>query len=52
MTFGTYLQFISTGLIRKTDKKIVGAHRPAVLYEFKSRKAEFIKNPFGQFLQK
>ncbi len=45
-------KFLSTKLIRPTKIKEVGAHRPAVLYEFVSRKAEFIRNPFGKFLQK
>lgn len=45
-------KFLSTGLIKETTAKETGAHRPATLFEFTSRKPTFIRNPFGQFLSK
>lgn len=45
-------KFLSTGLIKQTKIKEEGAHRPAALFEFSERKPQFIKNPFGQFLNK
>lgn len=45
-------KFLSTGLIKATTIKEGGAHRPALLYEFTNKKPEFIRNPFGHFLQK
>lgn len=45
-------KFLSTGLIKSTNAKESGAHRPATLYRFTSSKLEYIKNPFGQLLNK
>jgi 8-oxo-dGTP diphosphatase len=45
-------KFLTTGLIKATEAKEIGAHRPATLYEFTKQRLEYIKNPFGQFLGK
>jgi len=45
-------KFLSTGLIKSTESKEEGAHRPATLYAFVDRSPQFISNPFGQFLKK
>lgn len=45
-------KFIATNLIKATKAKEGGAHRPATLYEFTLKNITYIKNPFGQFLNK
>lgn len=45
-------KFLKTGLIKATDVKEEGAHRPATMYKFVSKKPEIISNPFGKFLNK
>lgn len=45
-------KFLKTNLIKATEAKEEGAHRPATLYRFVSKKPELISNPFGQFLKR
>ncbi|OIP24957.1 hypothetical protein AUK11_01820 [bacterium CG2_30_37_16] len=45
-------KLLKTGLVKETTMTRPGAHRPAILHEFTSNKAEYISNPFGAFLKK